>query len=102
MVLVDPTLTKAILRYKGAPIADPTTVNTTGPTLLDEQMHVSFSLWLPSFVSESLVAYCSRESWHGDYQLLPIIIIIFINLQRSLVQVLRTFVSILKYQIIRC
>ncbi|KAG6887567.1 laccase, multicopper oxidase, benzenediol:oxygen oxidorectuctase [Termitomyces sp. T32_za158] len=35
----DPDLTRAILRYKGAPDAEPTTNNTGGPKLLDEQMH---------------------------------------------------------------
>ncbi|GLB43059.1 putative multicopper oxidase family protein [Lyophyllum shimeji] len=35
----DPTLTKAILRYKGAPNAEPTTTNPGGPKLLDQQMH---------------------------------------------------------------
>jgi len=35
----DPTLTKAILRYKGAANVEPTTVDTPGPKLLDQQMH---------------------------------------------------------------
>ncbi|KAG6877109.1 laccase, multicopper oxidase, benzenediol:oxygen oxidorectuctase [Termitomyces sp. T159_Od127] len=35
----DPDLTRAILRYKGAPDVEPTTNNTGGPKLLDEQMH---------------------------------------------------------------
>ncbi|KAF8063624.1 laccase [Lyophyllum atratum] len=35
----NPALTKAILRYKGARIAEPTTNNTVGPKLLDQQMH---------------------------------------------------------------
>ncbi|KAF5378072.1 hypothetical protein D9615_007511 [Tricholomella constricta] len=35
----DPSLTKAILRYKGAPNVEPTTTNTPGPKLLDQQMH---------------------------------------------------------------
>ncbi|KAG5338506.1 laccase, multicopper oxidase, benzenediol:oxygen oxidorectuctase [Termitomyces sp. Mn162] len=35
----DPDLTRAILRYKGAPDVEPTTVNPGGPKLLDEQMH---------------------------------------------------------------
>lgn len=35
----DPTLTKAILRYKGAPDAEPTTNNTPGVKLDDADMH---------------------------------------------------------------
>ncbi|KAK1231182.1 laccase, multicopper oxidase, benzenediol:oxygen oxidorectuctase [Marasmius sp. AFHP31] len=35
----DPTLTKAILRYAGAPAEEPTTVNTPGPKLDDADMH---------------------------------------------------------------
>jgi len=35
----NPNLTLAILRYSGAAVADPTTVNVAGPKLLDQQMH---------------------------------------------------------------
>ncbi|KAF9446427.1 multicopper oxidase [Macrolepiota fuliginosa MF-IS2] len=35
----NPNLTLAILRYKGAPVADPTTVNVPGHKLLDQEMH---------------------------------------------------------------
>ncbi|KAJ3562276.1 hypothetical protein NP233_g9679 [Leucocoprinus birnbaumii] len=35
----NPNLTLAILRYKGAPAQDPTTVNVPGHKLLDEEMH---------------------------------------------------------------
>jgi len=35
----NPDLTRAILRYKGAPDVEPTTNATPGPKLLDQQMH---------------------------------------------------------------